>query len=157
MVLSLPSLSSLLKFPNNYNKAFVTVFKSPKCLRTIGHFTVVYSVTRPTNGSESAGDLVLIQTSLFFYHVNRVVVMLKPGLHVRRKHKHKHKHKHKKPTCKPVRRKHKRLVLALVFMLASSRFTRTTQRRKHKHKHKRMERFPFSCASAYACVVASYV
>ena len=58
--------------------------------------------------------------------------MLKPGLHVRRKHKHK------KPTCKPVRRKHKRLVFALVFMLASSRFTRTTQRRKHKHKHKRM-------------------
>ena len=60
---------------------------------------------------------------------------VKPGLHVRRKHKHKHKHKHKKPTCKPVRRKHKRLVLALVFMLASSRFTCTTQRRKHKHKH----------------------
>ena len=79
--------------------------------------------------------------------------LLKPGLHVRRKHKHKHKHK--KPTCKPVRRKHKRLVLALVFMLASSRFTRTMQRRKHKHKHKRMERFPFFCA--YACVVASYV
>ena len=54
-----------------------------------------------------------------------------------------------------MRRKHKRLVLALVFMLASSRFTRTTQRRKHKHKHKhkRMERFPFSCACAYACVV----
>ena len=53
----------------------------------------------------------------------------KLGLHVRRKHKHKHKHKHKKPTCKPVRRKHKRLVLALVLMLASSRFTRdaTTQ------------------------------
>ena len=51
------------------------------------------------------------------------------------------KHKHKKPTCKPVRRKHKRLVLALVLMLASSRFTRTKQRRKHKHKQKRMERF----------------
>ena len=32
---------------------------------TIGHFTVVYSVTRPMNGSEAAGDLVLIQTSLF--------------------------------------------------------------------------------------------
>ena len=31
----------------------------------IGHFTVVYSVTRPINGSEAAGDLVLIQTSLF--------------------------------------------------------------------------------------------
>ena len=32
---------------------------------TIGHFTVVYSVIRPMNGSEAAGDLVLIQTSLF--------------------------------------------------------------------------------------------
>ena len=30
----------------------------------IGHFTIVYSVTRPMNGSEAAGD-VLIQTSLF--------------------------------------------------------------------------------------------
>ena len=55
---------------------------------------------------------------------------VKPGLHVRRRHKHTHKHKNKKPTCKPVQRKHKRLVL----MLASSRFTRTTQRHKHKHK-----------------------
>ena len=66
---------------------------------------------------------------------------LKPVLHVRRKDKHKHKYKHKKPTYKPVRRKHKRLVLALVFMLASFRSTCTTQRRKHKHEHKRMERF----------------
>ena len=32
---------------------------------TMGHFTVVYSVTGPMNGSEAAGDLVLIQTSLF--------------------------------------------------------------------------------------------
>ena len=31
----------------------------------IGHFTVAYSVTGPFNGSEAAGDLVLIQTSLF--------------------------------------------------------------------------------------------
>ena len=31
----------------------------------IGHFTVVYSVTQPMNGSEAASDLVLIQTSLF--------------------------------------------------------------------------------------------
>ena len=61
----------------------------------------------------------------------------------------------KKLTCKPVRLKHKRLVLALVFMLPSPLFTRTTKRRKHKHK--RMERFPFSCACVYACVVASYV
>ena len=30
----------------------------------IGHFTVVYSVTRPMNGSEAAGDLVLIQIFL---------------------------------------------------------------------------------------------
>ena len=48
------------------------------------------------------------------------------------------KHKHKKPTCKPVRRKYERVVLALVFMLASSRFTRTTQRRKHKHNRTRV-------------------
>ena len=33
----------------------------------IGHFTVVYSVTRPMDGSEAAGDLELIQTSLFFF------------------------------------------------------------------------------------------
>ena len=32
---------------------------------TIGHFTVVYSVSRPINSSKAAGDLVLIQTSLF--------------------------------------------------------------------------------------------
>jgi len=31
---------------------------------TIDYFTVVYSVTWPLNGSEAAGDLVLIQTSL---------------------------------------------------------------------------------------------
>ena len=49
---------------------------------------------------------------------------IKAGLHVRRKHKHD---KHMKPTFKPVRRKHKRLVL--VFMLVSSRFKRTVQRR----------------------------
>ena len=30
-----------------------------------GHFTVVYSVTRPMNGSRATGDLVLIQTSQF--------------------------------------------------------------------------------------------
>ena len=31
----------------------------------IGHFTVAYSVTGPINGSEAAGDLVLIRSSLF--------------------------------------------------------------------------------------------
>ena len=36
-----------------------------KDLLEIRHFTVVYSVTEPINDSESAGDLVLIQTSLF--------------------------------------------------------------------------------------------
>ena len=76
--------------------------------------------------------------------------ILKPGLHVGRDHEHK------KPTCKPVRRRLKHIVLALVLMLASSRFTRTTQRRKHKHKHKRMEIVPYSCACAYACVVSVY-
>ena len=68
-------------------------------------------------------------------HKNTDRLILKPGLHVRHKHKHKkpackpvrHKHKHKKPACKPVRHKHKLLVLALVFMLASSLLTRTTQ------------------------------
>ena len=35
------------------------------------------------NGSEAAGDLVLIQTSLF-YHVNRIVVML-TSLHLHKK------------------------------------------------------------------------
>ena len=49
---------------------------------------------------------------LLFSRIRFVFRELKPGLHVRRKHKHKQKHK--KPTCKPVRRKHLRLVLALV-------------------------------------------
>ena len=31
----------------------------------IEHFTVVYSVTWPLNGSEAGSDLVLIKTSLF--------------------------------------------------------------------------------------------
>ena len=61
----------------------------------------------------------------------RLAEAVKAGLHVRRKHKRKYKHK--RPKCKPVRRKHKRLVLH-VLMLASSRFTRTTQRRNHKKK-----------------------
>ena len=51
----------------------------------IGHVTVVYSVPRPINGSKAAGDLVLIQASLF-YHVNRVVVML-TSLHLHTKSK----------------------------------------------------------------------
>ena len=33
----------------------------------IGHFTVVFSATRPLNGSEGGGDLVLIQTSLLLF------------------------------------------------------------------------------------------
>ena len=40
-------------------------FKLPKLPRVIGHFTVVYSVTQPMNSSEAAGDLGLIQSSLF--------------------------------------------------------------------------------------------
>ena len=47
----------------------------------IGHFAVVYSVTWPMNGSEAAGDLVLIQTSLF---LSCVVVML-TSLHLHKK------------------------------------------------------------------------
>ena len=31
---------------------------------SIDHFTVVYSVTWPLNGSEAGGELALIQTSL---------------------------------------------------------------------------------------------
>ena len=46
------------------NNLFTAIFL-PKYLK-IGHFTVVYSVTRHMNGSEAAVDLVLIQTSLFF-------------------------------------------------------------------------------------------
>ena len=38
-------------------------------------------------------------------------------------------------------------------MLASFRFTRTTQRRKHKHK--RMEIVPFSCACVLVLMLAS--
>ena len=76
---------------------------------------------------------------------------LKPGLHGRRKHKHKHK----KPTCKPGRRTHKRLVPALMLMLASSRFTRTTQRRKHKRKEWKMKNSDKLSAynlTSYSCV-----
>ena len=50
----------------------------------IDHFTVVYSVTQPMNGSEAAGDLSLIQTSLF-YHVNRVVMLTSLYLHKKSK------------------------------------------------------------------------
>ena len=34
---------------------------------SIDHFTVVCSDTRPLNGSEARGDLVLIQTSLLLF------------------------------------------------------------------------------------------
>ena len=46
----------------------------------MGHFTVVYSVTGPMNGSDAAGDLVSIQTSLA-YHANRVVLLTSLHLH----------------------------------------------------------------------------
>ena len=51
----------------------------------------------------SQGIMLLKSTSAIFFRGS----ILKPGLHVRRKHKHKHKHNHKKPSCKPVQRKHK--------------------------------------------------
>ena len=92
-------------------------------------------------------------SQLSYFVVKNRYCAFKPGLHVRRKHKHKHKHKHKKPTCKPVRRKNKRLVL----MLTSSRFTRTTQRRKHKHKRKERklknsDKLSAYRQSSYSCV-----
>ena len=37
----------------------------------IGHFIVVYSVTRPMNGSEAAGDLVLTSCKLCCYDANK--------------------------------------------------------------------------------------
>ena len=40
------------------------------------HFTVIYSVTWPWNGSETAGDLVLIQTFSYYFCINQVVLML---------------------------------------------------------------------------------
>ena len=43
------------KFPDSLNHLQLII---------IDHFTVVCSVTRPLNGSEAGGDLVLIQTSL---------------------------------------------------------------------------------------------
>ena len=46
---------------------------------------------------------------------------------------------------------HKRLVLALVFMLASLLHVLRVTTTQAKYKHKRMERFQFSCA--YGCVV----
>ena len=47
----------------------VSEFLFPICVQKassmkIAHFTVVYSVTWPLNGSEAGGDLALIQTSL---------------------------------------------------------------------------------------------
>ena len=42
----------------------------------MGHFTVVSFVTQPMNGSEAAGDLVLIQTSLFaFDEEERILIV----------------------------------------------------------------------------------
>ena len=43
----------------------ITLVFCGNSLSAIYHFTVVYSVARPMNGSKAAGDLVLIQTSLF--------------------------------------------------------------------------------------------
>ena len=54
----------------------------------------------------SGNSLITSVSDLFFFFFNYRA--LKPGLHVRRKNKQK------KPACKPVRRKLKRLVLALV-------------------------------------------
>ena len=44
-------------------------------INSIGHFTVVCSVTWPLNGSEAGADFVLIQTSLFCF-INQVVLMI---------------------------------------------------------------------------------
>ena len=41
--------------------------------RNIGHFTVVCSATWPRIGNEAGGDLVLIQTSLFFIYKCKLV------------------------------------------------------------------------------------
>ena len=49
--------------PNHLLKA---TSQSKFCFSLIGHFTVVCLVTWPWIGSEAGGDLVLIQTSLFF-------------------------------------------------------------------------------------------
>ena len=51
--------------------------------RKIGHFTVVYSVTRPMNDSEASSDL---HRPHCFYNGNRVVVML-TSLHLHKKSK----------------------------------------------------------------------
>ena len=75
------------------NMRFIVMFVTAVCVlfltKIIGHFTVVYSVTRPMNDSEAAGDLELMQTSLFFcffFHLNRVVVML-TSLHLHKESK----------------------------------------------------------------------
>ena len=60
---------SKMKVIDRYNHGKMLFLTTPisQCDKfyTIGHFTVVYSVTWPMNGSEAAGDLVWIQTSLF--------------------------------------------------------------------------------------------
>ena len=110
---------------------------------------------------------------------------VKTGLHVRRKHKHKHKHEHKKPTCKPVRRKHKRLVLArgcaCVYACAVPVYTydasiststkewksfhclvlklaslrRACKPKRRKHKHKRKERKLKNCDKLSAYILVT--
>ena len=49
----------------------------------IDHFTVVCSLTRPLNGSEAGGDVVLIQTSLLCF-ANQVVRMLMVCVYMRK-------------------------------------------------------------------------
>ena len=51
-----------LTFPSWFLKVPIVIQEKFFCVKQTGHFTVVYSVTRPMNGSEAAGDLVLIQT-----------------------------------------------------------------------------------------------
>ena len=52
-----------------------TLRKFSRLITMFYHFTVVCSVTWPWNGSETAGDLVLIQTFSYYFCINQVVLM----------------------------------------------------------------------------------
>ena len=56
-------IAKMITMINNNDKMIIMIMMTI-AIMIIDHFTVVCSVTWPLNGSEAAGNLVLIQTSL---------------------------------------------------------------------------------------------
>ena len=69
-----PQIITSIIILSKHNLWLNNLYAQPVAL-AIGHFTVVCLVTWPLSGSEAAGDLVLIQTLLFFICKCRLVNM----------------------------------------------------------------------------------